>query len=169
MKKIFYIIAFLPIACNTASAQFTKAELQVAGLTCSLCSKSTSNQLQKLDFIDSIYVDLAHATFILYFKKDSPVNFYRIKKKVKDAGFSVAMLKVACNFYNVPIDANGCFKYQQAVFCGMNKPPRILNGEIVLQIIDKGFLNNKDYKKYAIKEAAQPNNQGNSLVYHVTF
>jgi len=169
MKRIGYLILFLLLACTTVSAQFTKAELKVAGLTCSLCSKSTENQLKKLDFIDSIQQDLAHATFILYFKKDKPVDFNQIKKSVEDAGFSVDMLKTTYKFDNLSLASNGHFAYQNAVFYCVNKTPQTLNGEVVLQIVDKGFLNNKEYKKQADEWPANTNGQGNNPVYHVIF
>lgn len=166
MKKIFYFFIVLLLMGNTASAQFTKAELQAAGLTCSLCSKSVDAQLKKLDFIDSIHIDLAHATFILYFKKDKPVDFYQIKKSVENAGFSVSMLKTTCKVDNLLINNKGHFNYQNTSFFALNKGPQILNGEVTFQIVDKGFISNKEYKKYM---AAQPNSQGNNLVYDIIF
>jgi copper chaperone CopZ len=169
MKGIFYFILLLQLANNSASAQFSKAELQVAGLTCSLCSKSTETQLKKLDFIDSIQMDIAHARFILYFKKDKYVDFYQVKKKVEDAGFSVAMLKATYRFDNLSIEANGHFNYQNAVFYSANKSPQILNGEVVLQIVDKGFLGNKEYKKQAAQWPVIPDSKGTNPAYHVMF
>lgn len=151
MKRILYSALSLLIATQIVSAQFNKAELQVAGLTCSLCSKSTENQLKKLNFIDSMSSNLSQATFILYFKKDSPVDFEEIKRKVNDAGFSIALLKATCMFDNLLIDTNGRFNYQHATFCIINKYPRVLNGETVLQFVDAGFVTKREYKKYAGK------------------
>lgn len=169
MKRIFCTILFLPLAYNIASAQFIKADLQVAGLTCSLCSKSTDNELKKLDFIDSIHIDLSHATFTLYFKKDKPVNFYQIKKKVEDAGFSVVMLQAEGKFDNLPIDTDSHFNYQNATFYCLSKAPQTLSGKIMFQLVDKGFVSKKEYKKYAQQCAARHNSQGKDPVYHVIF
>ena len=169
MKRILYTVTILLLVFNAVSAQFSKAQLEVAGLTCSLCSKSTENQLKKLDFIDSIHTDLTHATFILYFKKDKIVDFYRIKQKVEDAGFSIVMLKTTYKFDDFSIDANGHFNYQNAVFYCMNKTPQLLNGKIVLQIVDKGFLDKKDYKEQVKQWPVISEKQGNSIIYHVVF
>lgn len=169
MRRILYIILLLLLTCNIASAQFIKAELQVAGLTCSLCSKSTDNQLKKLDFIDSMHTDISHATFILYFKKDKTVDFYQVKKKVEDAGFSISMLKATYRFNNFSMDANGHFNYQNAVFYCRNTIPQKLNGEVDLQIVDKGFLDNKEYKKQSVEWPVSSYKKGNTPIYHVIF
>jgi len=54
--KIFLIILITSI--TAAKAQFTKAELQVSGLTCSMCSKATEKSLRTLGFIGDIKADL---------------------------------------------------------------------------------------------------------------
>ncbi|HTA28199.1 MAG TPA: heavy-metal-associated domain-containing protein, partial [Bacteroidia bacterium] len=89
MKKIFYTAIFPLFIFHVASAQFTKAELRADGLTCSLCSNATYKQLKTLDFIDSVGVDLDHATFLLYFNKDKTVDFEKIRNKVEFAGYTV--------------------------------------------------------------------------------
>jgi copper chaperone CopZ len=102
MKKIFYTVIFLFALLQAASAQFTKAELRADGLTCSLCSSTTYKQLKTLDFIDSIGMDLDHATFLLYFNKDKTVDFEKIRNKVEFAGYTVGMLKTTYRFKNFP-------------------------------------------------------------------
>jgi copper chaperone CopZ len=149
-KNCCSILCFL-FSYNLCDAQFIKGELQAAGLTCSLCSKSTVGQLKTLDFIDSIGTDLAHASFTLYFKKDKPIDLSQIKKKVEDAGFSVASLSLTAKFDNLKVDSSGCFNYQNIGFCIVTRNPHTLNGDVNFKIIDKGFVTGKEYKKYGRK------------------
>jgi copper chaperone CopZ len=168
MKKLFSSLLLLIYLVNTSSAQFTKAELRADGLTCSLCSNSTYKQLKTLDFIDSISMNLDRATFILYFKEGKDVDFEKIRNRVEYAGFTVGMLKATYNFKNFPVDTIHCFNLQNNVFCFVNLSPHILNGEADVQIIDPGFINNKDYKKYAGILAAHPD--GTYMrVFHVIY
>jgi copper chaperone CopZ len=149
MKTIYSLIIVMLFAFNIASAQITKVELQAAGLTCSMCSRSVDMQLRTLDFIDSIGIDLSHATFFLFFKKDKIVDFDQIKKKVEDAGFSVALLKVNYQFDNLKVENNSSFTYHNSTFYVINSTQKILNGLVDFKIVDKGFVSDKEYKKYS--------------------
>jgi copper chaperone CopZ len=173
VKKIFHSALFMLLAYNTASAQLVKTELQVAGLTCSMCSKATDKQLRTLDFIESIDIDLDHATFILHFKKEKVVDFGQIKKKVQDAGFSVAMLKSTFHFDNLKIENDTHFNYQNMLFNFINVQPQILTGEVAIKIIDKGFVSDKEYKKYEklLAPVTNPSKPAGQEIYnyHVTL
>jgi copper chaperone CopZ len=168
MKKIFYSVILLLLSYNMTTAQFTRAELRADGLTCSLCSNATYKQLKTLDFIDSIGMDLDHATFLLYFKTDKTVDFEKIKTRVEFAGFSVGMLKATYKFNNFTVDTAHCFNLDGAIFCFINANTETLNGEAELQIVDAGFINNKEYKRYAAYLAAHP--EGSYMrVFHVVL
>jgi copper chaperone CopZ len=98
MKTLkIYIILFIATV-TAAKAQFTKAELQVSGLTCSLCARTTEKSLKALPFVSEIKPDLMHNIYVITFKSDVPVSFEEISKKVKSAGFSVNYLKDYCKF-----------------------------------------------------------------------
>src|SRR6202008_1559227 len=104
-RIVKYLVLVLLIALVVpAKAQFVKAELQASGLTCSMCSFATQKKFKTLDFLDSIGTDLNNTTFLLYFKPGKQVDLDMIKKKVEDAGFSVASLKVTFHFENVAVD-----------------------------------------------------------------
>lgn len=164
MKKICYLLILLLSASGIVSGQVIKAELQAAGLTCSMCSRATDKQLRTLDFIDSVGIDLSHTTFVLYFKKDKMVDFGQIRKKVEDAGFSVATLKVTYKFDNLKVDNGILFSYNNSQFYFIDITPKTLNGEVIFKILDKGFLSTKEYKKYASQVGL-----GVSNVYHITL
>jgi copper chaperone CopZ len=109
MKTIQYLsILFIFLTAGKVSAQqISSAELQVAGLTCSMCSQATEKSLRSLDFIEAIKPDLNKNIFVIDFKKSKAVSIDLIRKKVQDAGFSVAGLTAVFNFDNLKIDENG--------------------------------------------------------------
>ena len=173
MKKIFYAIILIQFSSITL-AQITKVDLQVAGLTCSMCSKATDKQLRTLDFIDTIEINLSHAIFTLHFKKDKTVDFNQIKKKVENAGFSVTMLEALCKLDNLKIENNFQFNYENIRFCFIDVKPQTLNGQVALRIIDKGFISDKEYKKHRTQLSQLVTNTDKIAshdgdIYHVTL
>lgn len=165
MKKIIITLIILLFFTATIKAQYVKVELQAAGLTCSMCSKSIHKQLKTLSFIDSIGVNLDKATFIIFLKTNQLIDFKAIKLKVEDAGFSVASLNVFYNFKNYNVEANSAFSYNQSTFNFITTKLQILNGIVPFKIIDKGFISAKEFKKYSA--LIKPNNVQNS--YNITL
>lgn len=135
-----------------AKAQFTKAEVQVSGLTCSMCSKATEKALRTLDFIGDIKPDLNRNLFVLTFKNNTPVSLDQISKKVQGAGFSVNNLKATFNFANARVD-NNTFNYQGDTYLLVNGTDKAPSGNADITVVDKGFAPASVYKKYAAKTA----------------
>lgn len=167
-----YIVVLLMLFNNLVYAQFTKAELQASGLTCSMCNLATQKQLETLPFIDSIVPEIERNVFLLYFKPNATIDFSLIKQKVEDAGFFVAELKVNTNLANVSIEQNILFDKQSAfLFDG-----KITSQQTVtLKFIDKGFVTDKAFKR--LKSSNEKLNQvavqnaaelSNLKVYYVT-
>lgn len=144
--KIFIVLLSLSYA---AKAQFTKAELQVSGLTCSMCSKATEKSLRTLNFIGDIKVDLNRNIFVITFKKDAQVDLGLIGKKVENAGFFVNSLKATFNFDNVKLD-NNSFTYGGNTFYVLNNSNPSLTGLQTITVVDKGFTSPAVYKKYKV-------------------
>lgn len=144
MLKIFIIL--LSLSC-AAQAQFTKAELQVSGLTCSMCSKATEKSLRTLNFIGDIKVDLNRNIFVITFKKDAQVDIGLIGKKVENAGFFVNSLKATFDFDNVKLE-NNRFSYGGDTFYVLNPGSQPLSGMQTVTVVDKGFAPASVYKKY---------------------
>lgn len=146
MKKILIssIILFASVIVN---AQITKAELTATGLTCSMCSKATYKQLTSIPEVEKVETDLNKTAFILYFKSGSAVNPGELKKKVEDAGFAVGELIVVFNFNNQKAEDNSSFTQDNITYTFMDTKSGILAGEVKLQILDKGFVVEKEYKK----------------------
>ncbi|MBK0379774.1 heavy-metal-associated domain-containing protein [Mucilaginibacter segetis] len=146
--KIFTIILLAVV--TSAKAQFTKAELQVGGLTCSMCAKATEKALSSLPFISEIKPDLSRNLYLITFKKDVPVKLDMISKKVKGAGFSVNYLKPTYNFANTKV-ANNTFSYAGDVFKIVSPADKALTGPVMLTLVDKGFAPASVSKKYEDK------------------
>jgi copper chaperone CopZ len=144
--KIFSLL--LALSIGAAKAQFTKAELQVSGLTCSMCSKATEKALRTLGFIGDIKPDLNRNVFVITFKNNSLVNLDLISKKVQNAGFSINNLKATFNFASTKLNSN-TFSYlgdTYLVVAGADKSP---SGPTAITVVDKGFAPASVYKKYA--------------------
>jgi copper chaperone CopZ len=167
MKTLKIFVAVLAISTSAAHAQFTKAELQVSGLTCSMCSKATEKSLRTLNFVGDIKADLNRNVFVITFKKDAPVNLDEISKKVQNAGFFINNLKATFNFDNVKITDN-YFSYAGDTYRLMNGTDKALNGPVALTIVDKGFAPAAVYKKYTATPADNPNNK-TGRIYHIAI
>lgn len=137
----------MAISIGVANAQFTKAELQVSGLTCSMCSKATEKSLRTLDFISDIKPDLNRNIFIITFKNNAAVNFEKLSSKVQSAGFSVNTLKATYNFSNTTLN-NDVFHYSGYSFHLVNAGNKPLTGPVAITFVDKGFAPASVAKKY---------------------
>lgn len=184
MKKSAFLIAIAltVFSMMPARAQFVKAALQASGLTCSMCSKATQEALSTLPFVQSITTDLNTNTFTLNFKKGLPVSLDAIKKKVEDAGFSVASLVVTADFNQVSVGKDTHINYEGNIFHFVNVKDQVLNGDKNITVIDKGFLPEKQFRKYETIETMScyktgkadgdcckvPGHVNSSRVYHVT-
>lgn len=147
MKKILIAIIVI-LTATSANGQITKAELTATGLTCSMCSKATYKQLISIPQVEKVETDLNKTAFILYFKNGSTVNPGELKKKVEDAGFSVGELIVVFNFDNQKAENNGSFTQNNITYTFMDTKPGVLTGEVKVKVLDKGFVVEKEYKRF---------------------
>ncbi len=137
-------------AINKVSAQqVSKIEMQVTGLTCSMCSQATEKSIRTLSYVGDVTPDLNKNIFIVSFKDGNKVNYDEISKKVQDAGFSVGALAATINFNNAKVDDNGQTIVNGKVYRFVNLKNKILNGATKVTLIDKGFLSNSTFKKKA--------------------
>lgn len=166
MKTLkIYIILFIATV-TAANAQFTKAELQVSGLTCSLCARTTEKSLKALPFVSEIKPDLMHNIYVITFKSDVPVSFEEISKKVKNSGFSVNYLKTTVNFDNTKV-ADNTFTVGSDTYKILNAD-KALTGPVSLTLVDKGFAPNSVTKKHLGKNTETPATT-TGRVYHVAI
>jgi len=181
MKKMFFLWGFLFVAF-ISQAQVTQASLQASGLTCAMCARSVYKNLESLSFIEKIDTDLEKSSFLLSFKEGMEMDADQIRKKVEDAGFSVASLRITVSFTDQQVINDQHLTLNGKVYHFLNIKDQALSGEKSLLLIDKSFLSAKDYKKYASATkmecfktgvaGACCNKDGisvNTRIYHVTM
>lgn len=133
----------------TANAQFKKASLQAAGLTCAMCTKAINKALEQVPFVQDIKVDIKSSSFLMNFKEGEAVDFDAIRKAVEDAGFSVAKLKVTGDFDKVDVQNDAHIQIEGKTYHFLNVNKQTLQGEKVITVVDKDFVSAKEYKKYS--------------------
>ena len=138
MKNIFisFILLFFAFESN---AQIVKADIIATGLTCSMCSKSIYKQLTSLPQVASVDTDLNTNTFTVTMKPNTNVSPKIFKDNVEKAGFFVGSLVVTT-------DSKSLEKYINV------EKNQIPNTKLIqVQILDKGFVTEKEFKKLAKK------------------
>lgn len=148
MKKLFLIL-LLAAGAIGVKAQFKAASLQASGLTCAMCTKAINKSLDKLSFIQSVQPDIKNSAFNINFKTGAVVSIDQLRKAVQDAGFSVAKLKLTGNFADIAIKNDEHVQINGATFHFLNVNNQTLNGIKEITIIDKNFLNAKEFHKYS--------------------
>jgi len=164
MKKLILIICF-SVAAMGVKAQFIKAELQVSGITCALCAKTTEKSLRALPFVADIKTDLIRNTYLITFKNDVLVNFEQISKKVQSSGFYVSSLKATYNFDNTKV-ADNYFIYGGDTYKLLNNADKLTTGNVNFTIVDQGFAPKSVSKKLLGQITDIPPSSGR--IYHLS-
>jgi copper chaperone CopZ len=180
MKKIILAIFGLLISLSSF-AQIRSATLSASGLTCSMCSKAIYKALQKVSFVKSVDADIEGSKYHITFKENASVVLDDLKKAVEGAGFSVAALKVTANFPPTAIANDAHIEYGGNTYHFINVPAQTISGEKTFTVVDKKFLPDADYKRYAKYTAMKCIETGRmeacctkggttgSRVYHITL
>ena len=160
--KYFMLLTVLLASGQLFAQKISKAELQVNGLTCSMCSKATETSLKSLGFIENVTPDLDRNIFVLTFKKDQQVDIDQIRDKVQDAGFSIGELSATINFNQTVIDEAGLAQSGSTVFKFTNAKGKTLNGPVTARVLDKDFISSSAFKKNAaqLKLDSYPTGRG---------
>jgi copper chaperone CopZ len=170
MKKL--LVLFLLFITFHSSAQFKSATLQASGLTCAMCSNAINKALGKLSFVEKVESDLNQSAFLITFKTGTEVDFEQLRRKVEDAGFSVAKLRVVTAFAATAVKNNHQLQIGTSTLYFVNVKEQVINGESTITILDKNFIPVKDYKKYSTSISAESYKTGlqnGKRIYHVTI
>jgi len=151
-------------AVNVSAQKISTADLQVTGLTCSMCSNATQKSLETLSFINTVKPDLNKNIFVLTFKKGADINIDLIRKKVQDAGFSVGGLTADFTFNQVKVDDKGQAVVEGNVFRFVNAKNKTLNGTVKASVIDKNFISGSAFKKQAASVNSDAYANGTAVV-----
>jgi copper chaperone CopZ len=181
MKNIF-IIGIVLLCSFPVFSQVTRARLQASGLTCAMCAKSVYKNLEALPFVDKIDTDLDKSAFMITFKPGSDADADQIRKKVEDAGFSVAELTLVAQFEGQELKNDQHLKIGGAYYHFVAIKGQVLQGEKEFSVVEKNYLSAKDFKKYQGATTMQCFKTGlaadccsgngvpaNARIYHVTL
>lgn len=163
IKKTFCVILFLSVTA-ASHAGIKWVEIGVNGLTCSLCTGSVERSVRRLEFVEKVSMSLENTSGRIYFKDDAVIDLKRIAKAVRDSGFSVRFLRVNFDFDEMNVGANGIFTFQGQSYQWMQFKNRTVKGDVVLQLIDEGFLPKKEGTEMRKKLGALA---ADNKVYHV--
>lgn len=142
MKLFFLFIAIIISMATTA--QVKAVSLKASGLTCSMCSNAINKALKTLDFVDRVEANIKDYSFNISFKEGYTIDFNRIKKRVEDAGFSVAGFMATIEFPNTSISAGNKITVNNISLLFLRSIS--VNGIQQVKIVNRGFVSAKEYK-----------------------
>lgn len=149
--SIILICLLFCLGSGKITAQFKWAQIGVDGLTCSACTRAVEMNIRKLDFVDSVIMNLENTEGKIIFKEGKKVNIERIAQSVFDAGFSVRFLKANFVFNNLAISNGFNWTNDNEQYCFVKAESKTLNGETVLTFIGEKFMPFKEYKTWKTK------------------
>lgn len=180
MKKIILVILGLLIAISSF-AQIKSATLSASGLTCSMCSKAIYKALSKVPAVRSVEADIEGSSYRITFKQGTAIVLDDLKKAVENAGFSVASLQVTAQFPPTAIANDTHIEYGGNTYHFLNVGQQTISGEKTFTVVDKKFLPDADYRRYAkyttmkcietgrMAACCTNGGAGGTRVYHVTL
>lgn len=160
MKKVYVMIASMVLMFSIKSnAQIVKAEIRATGLTCSMCSNAINKQLKSMSEVANVETDLNTNTFTVTLKEGNSLTPKVFKEKVEKAGFFIGSLVLTTKAETI----------KQEGYILVNKISNT-NSEVQIQILDKGYVTEKEYKKLtkSLKEIVTYNTN-NEDDFHVKY
>ena len=160
MKKVYIMIASIILMFSIKSnAQIVKAEIRATGLTCSMCSNAINKQLKSMSEVANVETDLNTNTFTVTLKEGNSLTPKVFKEKVEKAGFFIGSLVLTTKAETI----------KQEGYILVNKISNT-NSEVQIQILDKGYVTEKEYKKLtkSLKEIVTYNTN-NEDDFHVKY
>lgn len=139
MKKSYnYLLLFACVlfSFSNANAQISKAEIRATGLTCSMCSNAINKQLKSLPEAVDVATDLNTNTFTVTLKEGNTLSPKVFKEKVEKAGFFIGSLVLTTKAETI----------KQGAYVVVNNATTD-NAEVQIQILDKGYVTEKEFKK----------------------
>lgn len=146
MKNIITLI-IIGLFTIEANAQISKAELVATGLTCSMCSNAINKQFKAMPEVENVTTDLNSNTFTINLKKGNLLSPKSFKDKVEKAGFFIGSLVLTMPFDNIKAGDNVQYNAKEAAYVFVDTKTQTLKGEVKVQVLDKGFVTQKEFKK----------------------
>lgn len=130
------LVSIIMLVSIKGNAQISKGEIKATGLTCSMCSNAINKQLKSLPEVVNVETDLNTNTFTVTLKEGNTLNPKIFKDKVEKAGFFIGFLALTTKSETI----------KQAGYVVVNNASNT-NAEVQFQILDKGYVTEKEFKK----------------------
>ena len=154
MSKIRHLILIVFVFfsfTNSVKAQFISAIVGIDGLTCSACSYATEKSIQKLIFVDSVYMELDKNIATVFFKKNIPVSIKSLSQKVYDAGFAVRSIHAIVNFEPTTITNDYCLIFENNLYHFIKiEGEKKLSGPTSIKFIGEKMMQKNEFKKWKL-------------------
>jgi copper chaperone CopZ len=114
-----------------------------------MCSKAIYKALGKVSSVKEVHADIESSKYHIIFKENATIVLDDLKKAVENAGFSVASLQVTAQFPPVAIANDTHIEYGGSTYHFLNVSGQTISGDKTFTVVDKKFLPDADYRKYA--------------------
>ncbi len=148
MRILLSVLTYSLLALHTVQAQFVSANVEVAGLTCSLCSNSVEKSIRQLDFVQDIEVNLNDNISEVTFKPGKKVDIGALAQKVQDAGFSVMNMSALFKADQASAKSTDRFTYANDQYVLLDSTQKELRGQVQMKFVGDKFLSRTAYKAW---------------------
>ncbi len=135
ISKLLVAMTLL-LSFTSMNAQILKVEIRATGLTCSMCSNAINKQLKSLPEVVKVETNLNTNTFTVTLAANNSANPNTFREKVEKAGFFIGSLVLT-------VDAATLSKKPYIILKNKETKTKILQ----VQVLDKGFVTEKEFKK----------------------
>lgn len=132
------------LKAQAASIQFVS--IGVDGLTCSMCTRSVEMSIRKLDFVDSVVMDLENTNGKVYLQEGVSPDFRKLAKAVTDAGFSVRSMRISIDWNNLE-PGDPCFSIGQNTFQLIGNRSNLSQRKVELELLGEHFMPKKNARE----------------------
>lgn len=137
-KNSILLMTVVTLFTTTSKAQISKAEIRATGLTCSMCSNAINKQLKSMPEVKNVEIDLNTNTFVVTLAENNSLSPFVFKENVEKAGFFIGSLIIT-------VKPETITKEPYIIVDGKEKEAK----EVQIQVLDKGYVTDKTFKKLA--------------------
>ncbi|MBL7841916.1 MAG: heavy-metal-associated domain-containing protein [Cyclobacteriaceae bacterium] len=164
--QVVLTTVLLLICSKESKAGIQWVEVGVNGLTCSMCTRSVEMSIRKLEFVDSVVMNLETTEGRIFLRPNVPFNLGQIAKAIVKAGFSVQFVKIRLDMDDITIHPTGVFVHRDQTFHWIDYS-QVSKKQTTLKIINEGFLPKKEARKFKKKTEMLKKNSAQDALYVV--
>ena len=111
-----------------------------------MCTRSVEMSIRKLDFVDSVVMDLENTEGIVYLKAGIAIDLRKLAKAVTHAGFSVRFMRIEVSFEST--DVSSCFSIGPDTFQVIDEPINKSSRSAALILVGEEFMPRRELAHY---------------------